>query len=56
MKTFFNQFGLLIFVNEKSISIMYSGLYLNLKQVTKYKLNGIDSILFYEMYCKGEYE
>jgi len=52
IKTLINQFGLLIFVCSRFISVMYNGEYLKLKSKGNVNLNEIDSIMFYEMMNK----
>lgn len=48
IKTFINQYGLLIFVSGKRVTIMFNGLYLKLK-VKEVNLYDIDSTIFYEL-------
>ena len=53
INTYLNKYGLLIFVSNKFISIMYNGLNLKLKQKKNININEIDCSLFYEMYNKS---
>lgn len=47
-KTFLNQYGLLIFVSNRFVTIMFNGLYLKTDKL-KLDINEIDGIMFYEM-------
>lgn len=48
LKTFINQYGLMIYESNKCYLIMFNGLYLKLNY-KNINLNDFDSIKFYEM-------
>jgi len=55
IKTFLNQFGMLIFVRGKFVSILFNGSFMTMIYNDGLNLNEIDSTKFYEVLNNNTY-